>query len=53
MVLDGQKVWTEIPYTKGSNSSLKGSIFRNLEEYAESMVLIIYSKNESNLTNRN
>ena len=37
---------------KGNNSSVKGSILTKLIGYGESMVLIICTKNESNLTNR-
>ena len=41
-----------IAYTKkGNNSSVKGSILMKLIEYRESMVLIIYTKNRSILTN--
>ena len=35
-----------------NNSSVKGSILTKLMGYREFMVLIIYTKNESNLTNR-
>ena len=43
-----------IAYTKkkGNNSSVKGSILMNHIRYQESMVLIICTKNEANLTNR-
>ena len=37
---------------KGYNSSVKGSILTKLIGYRESKVLIICTKNESNLTNR-
>ena len=37
---------------KGDNSSVKGSILTKLIGYQESMVLIICTKNELNLTNR-
>ena len=37
---------------KGNNSSVKGSILTKLIGYRKSMVLIICTKNESNLTNR-
>ena len=37
---------------KGNNSSVKGSILTKLIGYQESMVLIICTKNELNLTNR-
>ena len=37
---------------KGNNSSVKGSILTKLTGYRESVVLIICTKNESNLTNR-
>ena len=37
---------------KGNNSSVKGSILTKLIGYRESMVLIICTKNELNLTNR-
>ena len=37
---------------KGNNSSVKGSILTKLKGYREFMVLIICTKNESNLTNR-
>ena len=37
---------------KGNNSSVKGSILTKLIGYRESMVLIICTKNELNLTDR-
>ena len=37
---------------KGNNTSVKGSILTKLIGYRESMVLVICTKNESNLTNR-
>ena len=37
---------------KGNNSSVKGSVLTKLIGYRESMVLIICTKNESNLINR-
>ena len=37
---------------KGNKSSVKGSILTKLIGYQESMVLIICTKNELNLTNR-
>ena len=37
---------------KGNNSSVKGSILTKLIGYQGSMVLIICTKNELNLTNR-
>ena len=37
---------------KGNNSSVKGSILTKFIGYRESMVLIICTKNESNLINR-
>ena len=36
---------------KGNNSSVKGLILTKLTGYQDSMVLIICTKNESNLTN--
>ena len=39
-------------FNKGNNSNVKGSILTNLIGYQESMVLIICTKNELNLTNR-
>ena len=39
-------------FNKGNNSSVKGSILTKLIDYREFMVLIICTKNESNLTNR-
>ena len=52
-----KKLTTDLPYNclylnKGNNSSVKGSIFTKLIGYLESMVLIICTKNELNLTNR-
>ena len=51
------KLITVLPYNclylnKGNNSSVKGSILTKLIGYQESMVLIICTKNELNLTNR-
>ena len=46
-----KKLIKVLPY-KGNNSSVKGSILTKLTGYQESMVLIICTKNESNLTNR-
>ena len=37
---------------KGNNSSVKESILTKLIGYRESMVLIVFTKNESNLTNK-
>ena len=52
-----KKLILVLPYNclyqnKGNNSSVKGSILTKLIGYQESMVLIICTKNESNLTNR-
>ena len=52
-----KKLIQVLPYNclylnKGNNSSVKGSILTKLTGYQESMVLIIYTKNELNLTNR-
>ena len=52
-----KKLITVLPYNclylkKGNNSSVKGSILTKLTEHRESMVLIICTKNELNLTNR-
>ena len=41
-----------IYFNKGNNSSVKGLILTKLIGYQESMVLIICTKNELNLTNR-
>ena len=53
----GIKLIQVLPYNclylnKGNNSSVKGSILTKLIGYRECMVLIICTKNESNLTNR-
>ena len=52
-----KKLIKVLPYNclylnKGNNSSVKGSILTKLIGYRESMVLIICTKNELNLTNR-
>ena len=52
-----KKANIDLPYNclylnKGNNSSVKGSILTKLIGYQESMVLIICTKNELNLTNR-
>ena len=52
-----KKLTTVLPYNclylnKGNNSSVKGSILTKLIGYQESMVLIICTKNELNLTNK-
>ena len=52
-----KKLIKALPYNclyqnKGNNSSFKGSILTKLIGYRESMVLIICTQNESNLTNR-
>ena len=52
-----KKLIQVLPYNclylnKGNNSSVKGSILTKLIGYREFMVLIICTKNESNLTNR-
>ena len=52
-----KKLIKVLPYNclyqnKGNTSSVKGSILTKLIGYRESMVLIICTKNESNLTNR-
>ena len=52
-----KKLIKVLPYNclylnKGNNSSVKGSILTKLKGYQESMVLIICTKNELNLTNR-
>ena len=52
-----KKLIKVLPYNcqylnKGNNSSVKGSILTKLIGYQESMVLIICTKNELNLTNR-
>ena len=52
-----KKLGTVLPYNclylnKGNNSSVKGSILTKFIGYRKSMVLIIWSKNELNLTNR-
>ena len=52
-----KKLITVLPYNclclnKGNNSSVKGSILTKLTGYCESMVLIICTNNELNLTNR-
>ena len=52
-----KKLITVLPYNclylnKGNNSSVKGSILTKLIGYREFMVLIIFTKNEFNLTNR-
>ena len=52
-----KKVTMVLPYNclnlnKGNNSSVKGSILIKLIGYRESIVLIICTKNELNLTNR-
>ena len=52
-----KKANIDLPYNclylnKGNNSSVKGSILTKLIGYQESMVLIIWTKNELNLTNR-
>ena len=52
-----KKLILVLPYSclyliKGNNSNVKGSILTKLIEYQESMVLIICTKNELNLTNR-
>ena len=52
-----KKLIKVLPYSclylnKGNNSSVKGSILTKLIGYRESMVVIICTKNELNLTNR-
>ena len=52
-----KKLLTVLPYNclylnKGNNSNVKGSILTKLIGYRESMVLIICTMNELNLTNR-
>ena len=55
-----KKLITVLPYNclnclylnKGNNWSVNGSILTKLVGYRESMVLIICTKNELNLTNR-
>ena len=52
-----KKLLLVLPYNclylnKGNNSSVKGSILTKLIGYRESKVLIICTKDESNLTNR-
>ena len=52
-----KKLLLVLPYNclylnKGNNSSIKGSILTKLIGYRESMILIICTKNESNLTDR-
>ena len=52
-----KKLIKVLPYNclnlnKGNNSSVKGSILTKLLGYQESIVLIICTKNELNLTNR-
>ena len=52
-----KKLITVLPYyclylNKGNNSSVKGSLLTKFIGYRESMVLIICTKNELNLTNR-
>ena len=52
-----KKLITVLPHNclylnKGNNSSVKGSILTKLIGYRESMVLIICTKNELNLTTK-
>ena len=52
-----KKLIKVLPYNclylnKGNNSKVEGSILTKLIGYRESMVLIIFTKNELNLTNR-
>ena len=52
-----KKLIQVLPYNclyqnKGNNSSVKGLILTKLKGYPESIVLIICTKNESNVTNR-
>ena len=52
-----KKLIKVLPYNclylnKANNSSVKGSFLTKLIRYQKSMVLIIFTKNELNLTNR-
>ena len=52
LVVAEKKIFLCFPNIRLCRTSVKGSILTKLIEYRESMVLIICTKNESNLTNR-